>query len=64
MYLNLMEMKVRIEEVNSRRKMYAFIHYPEKLYKGNDYWVPALLGDEYDTFNPKKNAASEFCDAK
>lgn len=64
MYLNLMEMKVRIEEVNSRRKMYAFVHYPEKLYKGNDYWVPALLGDEYDTFNPKKNAAYEFCDAK
>lgn len=44
--------------------MSAFIHYPDKLYKGNDCWVPALVADEYDTFNPKKNAAFEFCDAK
>ena len=57
-------MNVRIEEVKTRRQLSAFIHFPYKLYKGNDYWVPALIGDEYDTFNPKKNAAYEFCDAK
>ncbi|MGM9787649.1 MAG: GNAT family N-acetyltransferase [Candidatus Cryptobacteroides sp.] len=57
-------MNVRIEEVKTRRQLSAFIHFPYKLYKGNDFWVPALIGDEYDTFNPKKNAAYEFCDAK
>ncbi len=56
-------MNVKIEEVKSRRQLAAFIHYPEKLYKGNPYWVPALVGDEYDTFNPKKNAAYDFCEA-
>ncbi len=56
-------MNVKIEEVESRRQLAAFIHYPEKLYKGNPYWVPALVGDEYDTFNPKKNAAYDFCEA-
>ncbi len=56
-------MDIRIVEVKSRRQLTAFIHFPEKLYKGNPYWVPALVGDEYDTFNPKKNAAYEFCEA-
>ena len=63
-YLKPKNMNVRIEEVKTRRQLSAFIHFPYKLYKGNDYWVPALIGDEYDTFNPKKNAAYEFCDAK
>ena len=53
-------MNVRIEEVKTRRQLSAFIHFPYKLYKGNDYWVPALIGDEYDTFNPKKNAAYPY----
>ncbi len=57
------KMNVKIEEVKSRRQLTSFIHYPEKLYKGNPYWVPALVGDEYDTFNPKKNAAYDFCEA-
>lgn len=63
-YLKPKNMNVRIEEVKTRRQLSAFIHFPYKLYKGNDYWVPALIGDEYDTFNPNKNAAYEFCDAK
>lgn len=63
-YLKPKNMNVRIEEVKTRKQLSAFIHFPYKLYKGNDYWVPALIGDEYDTFNPKKNAAYEFCDAK
>ena len=57
------KMDIKIVEVKSRRQMTAFIHFPEKLYKGNPYWVPALVGDEYDAFNPKKNAAYEFCEA-
>ncbi len=57
-------MKVTIKEVTNRRLLYAFVHFPYKLYKGNEHWVPALIGDEYDAFNPKKNAAYEFCDAK
>ncbi len=57
-------MNVVIKEVNTRKRLYTFIHYPEKLYKGNKYWVPALIGDEYDAFNPKKNAAYDFCISK
>lgn len=57
-------MKVTIEEVKSRSQLKQFIHYPEKLYKGSENWVPALISDEYTTLDPQKNAAFEFCDAK
>lgn len=56
-------MAVKIKKVTRRSDMRRFIKFPEKLYEGNEYWVPALEGDEYDTFNPKKNGAYEYCEA-
>ena len=50
-------MSVRIVKVESRKQMRLFVEYPFALYKGCDNWVPPLVGDEYDTFNPKKNGA-------
>ena len=43
--------------------MKQFVTFPLKLYKHCENWVPALEGDEYDTFNPKKNGAYDFCEA-
>ena len=43
--------------------MKKFVTFPLKLYKNCENWVPALESDEYDTFNPKKNGAYEFCEA-
>lgn len=57
-------MKPVIKEVVSRRDLRRFITFPEKLYKDCENWVPALIGDEFDTLDRKKNAAFEFCDAK
>ena len=37
--------------------MKLFVEFPFKLYKEHPNWVPPLMGDEYDTFNPKKNGA-------
>lgn len=57
-------MPVQIVKVDSRKKLRLFIDYPEKLYKDCENWVPSLRGDEFATFNPKKNAAFEYCDAE
>lgn len=57
-------MKPTIVEVSSKKQLSAFIHFPEKLYENAPNWVPALIGDEFDTLDPKKNAAFEFCDAQ
>lgn len=56
-------MAVEIVKVENKAQLRKFIRFPEQLYKGDKYFVPALEGDEWDTFNPKKNGAYEFCDA-
>jgi len=56
-------MSIRIEKVESRKQMKQFVAFPLKLYKDCENWVPALEGDEYDTFNPEKNGAYDFCEA-
>ena len=43
--------------------MKLFVAFPLRLYKDCANWVPALEGDEYDTFNPEKNGAYDFCEA-
>ena len=57
-------MPVTISKVTSRSQMRDFVNFPEMLYKDNPYWVPELVGDMYDTFNPRKNAAFEYCEAQ
>ena len=56
-------MKIKIETVRTRRQLRQFILFPEKLYKGNPNWVPALVGDEFNTLGPK-NPAREFCESE
>lgn len=59
-------MSVEIRQVNirSRRELKKFVEFGNSLYKGNDCYVPPLLMDEVETFNPDKNPAFEFCDAQ
>ena len=57
-------MSIETVKVTSKSQLKDFIRYPFKLYKGCDNWVPALDGDEFDTFNPKKNEAYTFCEAE
>ena len=56
-------MDIRIEKVGSRKQLKQFVTFPLHLYKNCENWVPALEGDEYDTFNPEKNGAYDFCEA-
>ena len=57
-------MAVEIKEVVSEEDMKEFIRFPEKLYKDNPYYVPALEYDVQDTLSRKSNPAYEFCDAR
>lgn len=55
---------VVIKPVQTRAELKQFIRFNYELYKGNPYAVPDFLEDTLDTFNPKKNAAFEFCTAQ
>ena len=54
---------VIIKKVSNRREMKAFVRFNYELYKDCPYAVPDLLEGTLDTFNPRKNAAFDFCEA-
>ncbi|MGP1536015.1 N-acetyltransferase [Bacteroides heparinolyticus] len=56
-------MAITIKKVSTRRELEKFIRFNYRLYKENPYSVPDLFDDMLNTFNKKKNAAFEFCEA-
>ncbi len=56
-------MSIEIREVTTRAELRRFVEYPNKLYKGNKYYIPALVADDLDTLNREKNPAFENCEA-
>lgn len=56
-------MAIIIKKVSSKKELKTFIRFNYELYKGNPYSVPDLYDDMLNTFNPKTNAAFEFCEA-
>ena len=57
-------MAVEIKIVRTRRDLKRFVDFPEWLYKDCANWVPALRGDEFDTFDPQKNGAYAYCESE
>ena len=56
-------MAITIKKVSNRRELESFIRFNYQLYKENPYSVPDLFDNMLNTFNKKKNAAFEFCEA-
>lgn len=55
-------MSVIVREVKDKKDLKDFIHFANKLYKGNEYYAPSLISDDYNTFDPDKNGAMDFCE--
>ena len=43
---------IEIKEVKTKKQRKEFVEFPLKLYKGNQYFVPPLYGDEMKIFSP------------
>lgn len=56
-------MSIIVKEVK-KKDMKKWVRFPNVLYKDTKAFVPFLENDEYNTFNPKKNPAYEFCETK
>ena len=56
-------MAITIKKVSTKKELKQFIRFNYELYKSNPYSVPDLYDDMLKTFNKKKNAAFEFCEA-
>ena len=55
---------VKIQEVTTKEALRRFVDYPNVLYKDVESFVPAFFGDDMDDWNPKKNPAFSYCEAK
>jgi GNAT superfamily N-acetyltransferase len=50
-----MDTPVVIEPIQDKRGLSQFVKFPFKLYRGDPNWVPPLIEERMDLFNPKKN---------
>jgi len=57
-------MKVTIKEAVSKKDIRRFVHFPNRLYKDNPYYVPQIESMDRDTLTPSKNHAFEVCEGK
>ena len=57
---------VEIVEVLTKKDLWKWVRFPNKLYKNNEFFVPFLGRDEFDSFSSsiEKNPAYEFCETK
>lgn len=53
-----------LEEVTSPRALKKFVRFPDTLYKGCRYYVPALHQNQLTTLSDDKNPAFEHCEAR
>lgn len=57
--------QIIVEPVNpTRSSLKRFVKFPISLYKGSAYYVPPLISDEVETFDPRKNPAFDYCEAQ
>lgn len=57
-------MRFSVKEVKSQSDLKRFIKFPNKLYEGNEFYVPPLISAEMETLSQDKNPAFESCEAK
>lgn len=54
---------ITIQEVTTTALRKAYVTFPFKLYHNHPYWVPPLIAEEMDSFDPTKNPAFESAEA-
>ena len=55
---------VEIKEVLTKKDRKRFFKFPVDLYRDSEYFVPNLIADEMDTFNPDHNPAFEYSECR
>jgi GNAT superfamily N-acetyltransferase len=57
-------MSITVKEVTDKKQLKAFIDLPNRMYRGNPYFVPSLNFDEEATLRKDKNPAFDYCEAR
>lgn len=56
--------KIRVIEVKTDKELIRFIKFPMMLYKNNPFFVPPLISDEKNIWNPKENPALLYSESR
>ncbi|WP_224490356.1 GNAT family N-acetyltransferase [Robertkochia flava] len=54
---------IEIREIAGRKGLEQFVKFPFELYKSSPNWVPPIIKEEIDNFDPEKNPAYREADA-
>ncbi|MDH7515530.1 MAG: hypothetical protein QHI48_06635 [Bacteroidota bacterium] len=54
-------MSIVVREVTSHRDVREFIRLPYRLHRDDENWLPPLIRDEKEYFDPKRNPAFRYC---
>ncbi len=53
-----------VREVRSRAELRAFVDFQNVLYRGVPQYIPSMYGDDLSDWDPAKNPAFSYCEAK
>jgi len=56
--------EIRIEQVRGDKMLMDFIKFPMKLYRGNENYVPPLISEEKQIWDPRENPALSYSEAE
>lgn len=57
-------MGIEVKEVLTKKDLWTWVRFPNKLYKDNEFFVPFLENDEFETFSQDKNPAYAYCETR
>ncbi len=55
---------IQVRAIQSKKDVDKFIKFPFQLYRGNPYWVPPLISERRDFFDPQKNPFYEHAEVQ
>jgi hypothetical protein len=57
-------MSITIRTVETKKDLKTFVKVPFGIYKGNDCWVPQLIREEMEVFDPAKNPVYDSAESR
>lgn len=57
-------MSIQIIEARSKKERKTFFHYPIDLYRDSPYYVPPIVADDLELFDPKRNPSFDNAEAR
>ena len=55
---------IEVKEITGKKELRKFVTFPFTLYKNNPYWVPPIINEELESFDPETNPVFEHAQAR